>query len=279
MIYDCFPFYNELDLLEIRLNHHSQFIDKFILTESKFTYSGKPKRLYYNEIKDKEPFKQFKDKIIHNIFEYPPRRNENWEYEYLQRNSLLKYLHLFKDDDLILYLDCDEIIRNKNVIEEAQKINDIINLDMTLTWYYFNCIIEPNSEFQIDYSMNECFNRRWHMGKIIRKNHLLQFFNNLYRIREYCIAEPEKLYTIFNSGWHFSNLGSSNLIKNKIDSFSHSEELNSKYQITSELIEQRKKELKDPLGRNVNFIKTELDVPEFILNNIKKYKEKGYILE
>ena len=40
MIYDCFPFNNELDLLEIRLNHHDYFVDKFVLSESKWTYSG-----------------------------------------------------------------------------------------------------------------------------------------------------------------------------------------------------------------------------------------------
>jgi beta-1,4-mannosyl-glycoprotein beta-1,4-N-acetylglucosaminyltransferase len=269
-------FNNELDLLEIRLNHHSDFVDKFILTESTFTYSGKPKRLYYNEVKDKEPFSKFKDKIIYNIFDLEPNGFKNWEYEKLQRNSLCDFLYLFTHDDIILYLDCDELVRNKNVINTSKNIDNIVSLDMTLNWYYFNCVIDPTSEFQNDYSMEECFNRRWHMGKIVRKNHLIDFSTNLYAIREHNIWSPENNFTIPNAGWHFSNLGKGESIYNKLNSFSHSDELNSKYKITPELIEERKRNLQDPLGRKVKFIKIELDVPKYIMNNIEKYKD--YIL-
>lgn len=276
MIYDCFQFNNEIDLLEIRLNHHSQFVDKFIISESKYTYSGQRKKLYYDEIKNNEPFVKFKDKIIHNIIDFPPYKSINWNYEIQQRNNLLKFLHLFTDDDILLYLDCDELIKDKSVIDIAKEIDDIINLDMVLNWYYFNCVIDHKAKYQNDYSMEECFQHRWHMGKIIRKRHLIQFFTNLYAIRQFNINTPERMRTIINSGWHFSNLGSANNIFNKLMAFSHSDELNKKYQISEELIEQRKKELRDPLGRNVNFIKTKLDVPEYVINNIEKFRK--YIL-
>ena len=275
MVYDCFPFYNELMLLEIRLNHHDSFVDKFVISESMFTYSGLPKRLYYNEVKDKKPFAKFKDKIIHLIYREPPRGKMNWEYEHDQRNNLLQMLPIFKEKDLIIYLDCDEIIRDKKVIDEAMSLNQIVSLDMKLFWYYFNCIIKPDSEFQSDYSMEKCFDHRWHMGKICRKSHLKQF-DNLYSLREFCLHTPNDVYTIFNSGWHFSNLGSSDMIQNKLISFSHSDEFRDKYNLSAKEISKRKKQLKDPLGRDISFIQTELDVPQFILDNIEKYRE--YIL-
>jgi hypothetical protein len=139
MIYDCFPFSDEFELLEIRLNHHSQFVDKFVLSEAAFTYSGIPKPLHYNEIKDKKPFAQFKDRIIHRVFSRPPNEGEkNWDYEYCQRNFLAEMIPEFTDDDLIIYLDCAEIIRDKSVVEEALKVNEIVCLDQKLCWYYFN---------------------------------------------------------------------------------------------------------------------------------------------
>ena len=64
-IYDAFLFFNELDLLEIRLNLLNDYVDYFVISESDLTFSGKPKPLYYLENKDR--FKQFEKKIIHQV--------------------------------------------------------------------------------------------------------------------------------------------------------------------------------------------------------------------
>jgi len=278
-VYDCFQFNNELELLEIRLNHHDSFVDKFVLSECLYTYSGEEKRLFYDEVKEKSQFKKFKDKIIHFVIEDPPDKGrEGWEYEHFQRNMLYQnMIDIFSDDDLILYLDCDEMIRDKSVIEKASATREMVNLDMKLCWYYFNCIIAPGSPYQGDYSMEPCFEGRWHMGKICRKEHIERFKSRLYSIREFNLWSPKNMYTIFDSGWHFSNLGTSKRILEKLNSFSHKDELNSRYSLTDELIKERRDNLRDPLGRNVSFVATELDVPGFILKNIDKYKD--YILD
>lgn len=277
MIYDCFPFNNELTLLEIRLNHHNPFVDKFILSESLFTYSGLPKKLYYYEVRDQEPFVKFKNKIIHRIYSHPPNGRLNWEYEHAQRNSFLEMMSTFKETDLILYLDCDEMIRDEFVIEEAKKLDEIITLQLKHNWYYFNCMKKPGSEFHKDYSLERCFVDGWYMGKICRKRHLAQF-RNLYNLRESFLWNRHEGCTILNAGWHFSNLGNSDTIYNKLMSFSHSTELSVKYDLSSELIQKRKEQLLDPLGRkNVSFIATALDVPQFVLDNVERYSE--YILD
>ena len=276
MIYDCFSFNNELDLLEIRLNHHSEFVDKFVLTECPWTYSGRSKPLYYDQVKDKPPFKQFKDKIIHNVYNVSPNGKSGWEYEHDQRNSLRDIS--FESTDLIIYADCDEILRDRSVVEKATKHlphYGIITLDMELNWYYFNCVIKPGSKFQKDYSMESCFNHRWRMAKILSPS-ILNVFKNLYKTRELNLWDLRNDFTIKNSGWHFSNLGDPALIDAKLKSFSHGSEFERKYHISSNLIAERKAELRDPLGRDVSFVRTELDVPAYILDNIEKYE--GYIL-
>ena len=45
MIYDCFSFFNELDLLEIRLNVLKDVVDKFMLVEATKTHMGEPSKL------------------------------------------------------------------------------------------------------------------------------------------------------------------------------------------------------------------------------------------
>ena len=70
MIFDCFPFFNELDLLEIRLRLLNKIVDKFVLIESNRTFSLKKKKLYFLE--NKERFGKYENKIIHIIVKDTP---------------------------------------------------------------------------------------------------------------------------------------------------------------------------------------------------------------
>ena len=71
MIYDCFTFFNELDLLEIRLNVLKDVVDKFVLVESVKTFTGRDKELFFEKNKDR--FAAFADRIIHLVVrEFPP---------------------------------------------------------------------------------------------------------------------------------------------------------------------------------------------------------------
>ena len=95
MIYDCFSFFNELDLLEIRLETLDNVVDKFVLAESNYTHTGKPKPLYYKI--NKARFAKFNDKIIHVISPDPddPERAKSdveygWVCENRQRNATIR---------------------------------------------------------------------------------------------------------------------------------------------------------------------------------------------
>ncbi len=75
MIYDCFLFYDELLLLEVRLKTLADIVDKFVLVESTHTFSGHDKRLHYNMVKDEPPLAAYKDKIVHIIHDGVPSNN------------------------------------------------------------------------------------------------------------------------------------------------------------------------------------------------------------
>ncbi|MFH1563854.1 MAG: N-acetylglucosaminyltransferase, partial [Nitrospirota bacterium] len=103
MIIDCFMFFNELDLLEIRLHSLASYVDRFVLVESPITHSGNPKPLFFEENKDK--FKDFN--ITHLI--YLPAERGIWGREIRQRAYLLNGIADADPEDMILISDVDEI--------------------------------------------------------------------------------------------------------------------------------------------------------------------------
>ena len=62
-VYDCVLFFNEPELLEIRLNELYDSVDKFVIVETIENFQGKLKPLYFEE--NRHLFKKFEDKIIH----------------------------------------------------------------------------------------------------------------------------------------------------------------------------------------------------------------------
>lgn len=125
MKYDCFYFLNELDMLEMRLNILDPYVDFFVLSEATETFSGFPKPLYYQE--NKERFKKWEHKIIHNVVsDYPndikiyflAKTSPNvgkgehwWVREFYQKESIKKALTGLKDNDVCYVSDVDEIWR------------------------------------------------------------------------------------------------------------------------------------------------------------------------
>ena len=128
-IYDCFMFFDEEMLLDLRLNIMDKYVDKFVITEASYMHSGKPKKLVF----DINKFSKFKDKIIYNVVDKQPSNivsvNENDDYdtkgeklinnsskrEHYQRDMAQKSLNEAEPDDLILINDVDEIPNLKDI--------------------------------------------------------------------------------------------------------------------------------------------------------------------
>ena len=86
MIFDCFTFCNELDLLELRLETLSDVVDKFVLVEADRTFTGKSKPFFFAE--NKARFTNYLDRIIHVQVEDMPQTNNPWDREHFQRKGL-----------------------------------------------------------------------------------------------------------------------------------------------------------------------------------------------
>ena len=258
MIYDCFPFFNELDLLEIRLNSLAPYVDRFVLCEMGTTHSGKPKRLYFEENAER-----FKDFPITHIIAYDDGRykpepgklsGDAWRLEHYQRECLMQGLINCKPDDMILLSDLDEIpnMENFNGEEGAFK--------QKLYYYYLNCFTNT----PMWKGTQSCLYKN-----IETLNHLRNFRN--------------KRPTISNDGgWHFSTLGTADEIIYKIESFAHTELDTPEFKNT---IEDNIKNLKDPYGRaprnwdkyqDYHFSIEMPNGPKWLLENKDKYKHLFY---
>lgn len=107
-VFDCFPFFNELDVLEIRLTELDPLVDYFVIVEATLTHTGKPKPLYFDENRGR--YNRFSRKIIHVVVDdLPSEPSDHWGREISQRQAIMRGLELARPDDRIITSDCDEI--------------------------------------------------------------------------------------------------------------------------------------------------------------------------
>lgn len=208
MIYDCFIFADELDLLEIRLEELYPVVDRFVLCEAGTTFSGKPKELVFEHNKNR--FAKYLDKIEHIICELPTNCT-SWAREHEQRRAMGRALQQLKADDYIVISDCDEIPERTTIAKAIQTLTDnpqyVGPLTLTYQLYYGKLthkVIEPEDH------------RRWRSAIIVPGN----IFSG--DCQEYKQNRGSYPYS-YLGGWHFSYLGSAAQIIKKIESYAHTE--------------------------------------------------------
>ncbi len=274
MIYDCFIFYNELDILEMRLNILSDIVDKFVLVEATKTFSNKEKNLIYQDNKNR--FKRFSDKILHIVVDDFPEFETSWHFENYQRNAILHGLKDCDPEDIIMISDVDEIPDPKHLYKIEIKTNEVICICLRVYWYYLNNL---NVKAPV-----------WRTAsvKIIKYASIL--FNNLderFIIYSNLVIKemnagvtPNKLRYYrncrykFNGGWHFSYLGGTEAISDKLKNFAH-QEFNDEQHTDIEIINDRVKSGVNVCTGEKEFRAVEIDdyFPEYIRKNIDLYSK------
>jgi beta-1,4-mannosyl-glycoprotein beta-1,4-N-acetylglucosaminyltransferase len=135
MVFDCVIFYNELDLLRLRIEFLYNIVDKFIIVEAAEGFTRKPKPLYFQQ--NKEKFKEFEEKIIYCVIEHYPFEDA-WDNEFYSRNYFHNILkESATDNDLIILSDVDEIINLKEVMENFS-ISKPHFVEMYCYYYFLN---------------------------------------------------------------------------------------------------------------------------------------------
>ena len=138
-IFDCFCFFNELELLELRLMELSDIVDFFVIAEANKTFVGNNKEFIFE--KNKRKFKKYLNKIIYvKVTDLPSPTPENvWIAEHFQRNAISRGLEkAAAKGDKILLSDVDEIPNTKAIRENLTNPNRIV-FKQSLYYYYVNC--------------------------------------------------------------------------------------------------------------------------------------------
>lgn len=226
MVYDCFSFFNELDLLEIRLNVLKDVVDRFVLVEAGETHAGSPKPFYFEQ--NRERFGAFLDRIEYvKIDHFPAGCKTAWWRENIQRNAISEGLKGANDDDIILVSDLDEIPRPEKIFE----FKDVPGVKIFRQAYY---------AFYLNY-LNVRW-RRWGGTRMLNYRDFksaydgLDFYENEFLIPELNVnTTASKIrardlpfsrggtHEVKNGGWHFTCLGGVEAVAKKIQSFAHQE--------------------------------------------------------
>jgi glycosyltransferase involved in cell wall biosynthesis len=215
-VIDSFMFFNEFDMLKLRLNYLNDVVDHFIISESNYTHSGKSKPYYLDEVWNDIPA-TIRNKIIRvkyepniNQFNIPTNvtecdlENGNWKLEREQRNLITQQLSQFSQNDLFMISDVDEIPR-KEVVKNftgARFDEDFCYVARCEMFYFnFTTFSHANCPGTVFTSVQNALNKGC----------------------DYLRGNRFEIFPVEFGGWHFTYLGSVEQIKNKLESFAHQE--------------------------------------------------------
>jgi len=254
-VYDCITFFNEIELLKIRMKILSPIVDCFVISEATHTFSGKPKELILLSRLDE--FSEFKDKILYKPVMNMPLDTDNWGREIHQRNASKEVLlaNKCKDEDIIISGDLDEI-------------PNLVGME---NWYYPGEIFHPLMRmFYYGINIEKLDENNW-LGTVIC-NYGFMKDKTIDQLRNMKSQGMQYL----PGGWHFTYLNNPDGIRKKIEAFSHQEFNNDG---VKNGIEGCVKELRDPFGRVSHFEvhHTFEDYPEYIREHLDEMDRLGFI--
>jgi len=279
-VFDCFPFYDELDILEIRLNILDEVVDYFVLVESSRTFTGNKKSLYFSE--NKERYSNYLHKIRHIVVDDSEYKEDVkvWQREFDQKNSVFRGIQGCGAEDFVIVSDVDEI-PNPNVIKDIvnEDSNFISVIKQPCFYYYLNCksteVFDKTKIAKLKKIKSPQQIRAYPRFSKNNSNKLTQIVFKWIGSFRKRFSLWFRFYKVFeDAGWHFTYMKSPEQISQKINDFSHTE-FNSSQFNEIKLIEYRIKNLKDLYGRNYFLKIVEIDesYPEYIVKNKARYQQ------
>ena len=270
-IIDCFMYFDEDLILELRLNTLSNYVDKFVICEATLDHAGNKKKLNF----DHKKFNRFKDKIVYIVVNDMPVNvksfKKNWHIAHyrdqFQRNALSRGIKDFEDNDLILISDIDEIPNPSKIYEfkERDKYACFVQKNFCLKFNLFN-LSEPN----------------WYGTRMCRKKDLKtpQWLRDIKprKIPFYKFYKPRFDKFIYDGGWHFSSVKTPEGIFKKFNSYAEQQWNNKKFK-NIDYIKSKIENREDLFDRDQDFkvIEINKDFPKYMCENISKFKDFIYI--
>jgi|TARA_Y100000389_G_C17347868_1_gene456819 beta-1,4-mannosyl-glycoprotein beta-1,4-N-acetylglucosaminyltransferase len=290
-IFDCFMYFDEELVLDLRLNILYQDVDYFVIVESIYNHKGERRDLLF----DIQKFQKFRNKIIYLVYDEIPdlvesindtddEKEKDRKYimnalyrENTQRDFILEGLNNADNNDLILISDVDEIPKLSSL--NFNQIDDEIILFKQDMFYYKYNLALPNF--------------KWTGTKATKKSRLKspQWLRNVkdkkYPFYRIDTMFSDKKYTnikiIKDGGWHFTNIKTPKMIQHKLKSYLHHREFDQASLSILEINElvEKKQALYDlgadkrnnKVGNGLILENFEMKkLPDYIINNLEKYK-------
>ena len=261
-IIDCITFFDNNFMFELRYNILKDYVNSFVVCESKFDHKGveKGKNFIWKKNFD---FKKIKYFYLEKPF---PENNDAWKNQAIQREFLLKSINFASEDDYIFFSDPDEI-PNPNLL---------INFELKKKYgiFFQDC-------FNYKFNLFNPFETPWEGTRVAKKKNLksIDFMRQKIKSKNlrysFLRFDKEKNIQLYNQGgWHFNNILSPKEISLKLKTFAHTEFSSDKFS-SIEVIKKKISMKIDLFQRNQKYQRKDLDstFPRYILENKEKFKD------
>jgi beta-1,4-mannosyl-glycoprotein beta-1,4-N-acetylglucosaminyltransferase len=258
---DCITFFDNSLMFDLRFNILKDYVDLFVICESRYDHKNNPKKLNFDLKFLKE------DKIKYIILDDPfPSKTNIWKNQAIQREFLLNSLQSIVDDnDYIFFSDPDEI--------PDPKILSNFKLTKKYGIFFQKC-------FNFKFNLFNQYETPWEGTRVCKKKSLksIDFMRQKVKSKNlnynFWRFDKEKNMQIFNNGgWHFNNIMKPELISLKLKTFAHSEFSDEKFSDVNIIRSKIEKKI-DLFHRGHQYIKIKLDdsFPKYLISNYEKYK-------
>jgi beta-1,4-mannosyl-glycoprotein beta-1,4-N-acetylglucosaminyltransferase len=291
-IYDCFMYFDEDLLLDLRLNSLNKFVKKFVISEATYTHNGSKKDLKF----DINKFQKFKDKIVYLVVDNQPntildliegeskeKRGEKlilngMARDYFQRENLKRGLAGINDEDLVLISDLDEIPNFKELNFTKIK-NNILIFEQKMFYYKLNLFYSDYTWLGTKATKYKNFISPQWLRNIKGKNYSKWRIDTWFSKKKY-----SNLLFIKNGGWHFTCLRTPEELEKKLSNFAHHyeyEESGLKISDLKKLINEKRVMYDHNVdqkgykwsGKSILRKLDEKLLPDYVSSNISKYSE------
>ena len=270
-IIDCFNYFDEDMMLEIRLSTLFDYVDEFVICEATLDHAGNEKKLNFDIKKFNKYEKKIKYIVINDLPKIVKSFKKNWHTAHardqFQRNALVRGLIDCDPNDIIMISDLDEIPNPK-------RISDFKEEDK------YACFVQGNYLFKLN--LLNSSEPKWFGTRICRKKDLKspQWLREIKskKIPFYKFYKPKFDKFIMDGGWHFSSVKSVEGIYKKLNSYSEQQFNNKKFK-DMEGIKRKIEQKIDLFDRGYDFkvVKIDQTFPKYIYKNVEKFKDFIYI--
>ena len=283
-LFDCFTFFDELDVLDLRLRELDSLVDKFVIAEGTLTFTGQPKELIF--LKNRDRFDKFLHKIEYVVIDDMPKEVRSaWDREYFSRQAILRGIGGADANDFVLISDIDEIPKPEN-LRQALLLGDSAKsftvFESECYYFYFNLKASSRKPSLVQAP-------RMLLKRYVTNPQAVRAFkprvskNENFRVIEPLILGlrtfsrfgfPLKVRIVPTSAWHFTYNGKPDRLRSRILAYSHTEKATPLI-VDTDRIERALQERTNIFDKSEAFEEVPLDnsLPRALVSEPERWKE------